>query len=351
MANDYNLLTVHRDPARHQFFSTAIHLPPYFDSSNDMWIVTRPEDCRDLIASDRLKPDTYAVHYALLRKRFGFDFPGLSFAFEHLPICLDGEPHEIARRKVAELLSSARGQLRSSLPAMIARHFIPFDRPGIFDLMDDVVNPFVNELSGSIAGVPLESFCDAASQIFDRLLGMKKRRLLEAQISHLRQHIETCLGKTATPQDIGARLALITLATDSLKGTIGDSLREILQSASGQRLEEINFPEHPTQTGVPVIERIVARPFSRTGIEFKRDDRVRIYLQSFAYGPASARSNFFGAGAHACLGRPISVELWLGIRTFLSNIRLRARLLSYGGYRATDYVFAIPQNALIEVSP
>ena len=42
-----------------------------------------------------------------------------------------------------------------------------------------------------------------------------------------------------------------------------------------------------------------------------------------------SRANFFGAGPHACLGRPLSVEIWKGVTSFLSEIQLRASVLSY----------------------
>src|SRR5262245_26886262 len=129
----------------------------------------------------------------------------------------------------------------------------------------------------------------------------------------------------------------------------GQTGYRLLQTDQGLRLMDIRFPQYPPETGVPYVERRVETPFVLCHCEFKQGDRVRIFLQSFAYAhDAESRANFFGAGSHACLGRPLSMEIWKGVTAFLSTVPLRAKLLSYTP-RTSDYVFTCPEEIQLEL--
>ena len=72
--------------------------------------------------------------------------------------------------------------------------------------------------------------------------------------------------------------------------------------------------------------------------------RLRIFLQALAYAQEPrSRTGFFGAGAHACLGRPLSIEVWRAMTEQLSRVSLRAHIFSYTA-RTSDYVFTCPEE-------
>jgi cytochrome P450 len=345
-----NFLTFHRDEARHQYFSTREGRDVFFDSRIKTWIVTDPSHYRQLIGSDNLRPASYAEDYRALSRRFDIDFSGLVFAFSHIPLCLHGDDHARFRRKASEFLAGRRAAVAPRIPELTARHFRAFNRLGKIEVMREVLEPLAHEYIGLIAGIEIDAaHCDQASQIFDRSSGLNKRIAMEAEIALLRELVASRLDKSATEEEVGLRLAYIILGKDPLKGTLGESLRKIFESNAGSKLSDIDFPEYPPETGVPFIERLVLETFNFGAHEFKRGDRVRIFLQSLAYDFTLSRSNFFGAGPHACLGRPLSIELWNGIATFLSGLPLRATVLSYAP-RTSDYVFTCPDTLLLEMS-
>jgi hypothetical protein len=237
------------------------------------------------------------------------------------------------------------------IPEITARHFDRLRREGEHELMDDIIGPMVHEYLCLIVGFDIDPTldCQSASQVFDRSIGINKRRRIETEVASLRDVIVSRLGSAATEEEIGLRLAYFILGKDPLKGMLGESLRRVLQANPGVRLMEISYPESPPETGVPYIERLVETPFELADREFKQGDRVRIFLQSFAYAhDAGSRSNFFGAGPHACLGRPLSMEIWRGVAGFLSTVPLRAQVLSYAP-RTTDYVFTCPEHLNLEM--
>src|SRR5271166_5677226 len=103
-----NFLMLHRDPIRHQYFSRKENLEPFFDTVTKTWIIANPSHCRDLIASNNLRPASYAEDYYTLEQRLGIDFSSLTFAFDHIPLCLHGDRHLRSRRRASEFLATRR---------------------------------------------------------------------------------------------------------------------------------------------------------------------------------------------------------------------------------------------------
>jgi cytochrome P450 len=347
----HNFLTLHREQRRHAYFSAHADSAPFFDPVASAWIVTNPALCRELLGSSHLHPPPYAESLNALAQRLGTDFVSLLFAFSHIPLCLHGDRHRPARRRASEFLAARKGALNARLPAIIATNFGRLRHPGRLDLMHDIIVPAVRDIISILVDMDVGSGleCRDASFVLDRFIGVAKRRRIEQEIATLRDAIADRLGDEATEDDIGLRLTLLLLGKDPLIGTVGESLRQLLDDNPGLRLSDIDYPELPPQTGIPFVERVVAAPFEDADCAFKIGDKVRIFLQSFAYVDNSgARTNFFGAGAHACPGRPVSIDIWKEITAFLSDVPLRASVLSYAP-RSTDYMFTCPEHLHVEL--
>jgi cytochrome P450 len=345
-----NVLMLHRDPGRHQYFSRTESREPFFDTVAKAWIITDSAQCRELIGSSKLHPATYAEDYKVLEQRLGLDFSSLSFAFAHIPICLHGDRHARARRRVSEFLASRKAALNARIPDAVATHFNAFRREGRVEIMKDAILPLVLDIISTVIDIDISDVdCQNASLVFDKSISVNKRRNVAAEIATLRDLISGHLGPNASEDDIGMRLALLVLGKDALIGTLGESLHRLLEANPGRRLTDIEYPDFPPETGVPFIERVVVNPFMLAAKNFALGDRVRIFLQTFAYeGEPRSRTNFFGAGPHACLGRPVSLEIWNAITALLSAVPLYATVLSYAA-RTSDYVFACPEHLQVEL--
>jgi len=342
-------MTLHREPVRHQYFSKQDCRDPFFDPVVRAWIITNPSHCRDLIGSSNLRPIPYADNYNALEERLGIDFSSLAYAFKYIPVCLHADGHMRVRRRMGEFLAARKPSLNARIPQAVAAHFDAFRREGRVEVMKDAVLPLAIDIMSAVIDVDISlEDCANVSLVFDASIGINKRRRVATEIATLRDVISSRLGESATEEDVGLRLALLMFGKDSLIGTFGESLHRLLEVNSGSRLADIAYPELPPQTGVPFIERLVVTPFQLAACDFAIGDGVRIYLQSFAYGEPKSRTNFFGAGAHACLGRPLSIEIWNAIVALLSKVPLRANVLSYSA-RTSDYVFACPQHLQVEL--
>ena len=352
MESPTNFLTLHRDPLRHQYLPNNQSREPLFDPITKAWIITNPSHCKELMASSNLRPGTSACaeDYKALEGRLGFDFSNLTFAFNHIPLCLHGDPHVRARRRMSEFLATRKAVLSARIPLAVATHFDVMRREGRVEIMKEAVVPLALDIFSALVDIDISGVeCTSLSVAFDKSISINKRRRVAAEIAKLRELISCHLGPEATEEDVGLRLALLVLGRDPFIGTLGESLYRLLAANSGGRLLDISFPDLPPETGVPVVERVVVSPFKLGGCDFAVGDRVRILLQSFAYvDEPRIRTSFFGGGAHTCLGRPVSIDVWKALTALLCAVPLRATVLSYAT-RDTDYVFTCPEHLEVEL--
>lgn len=347
---DSAYLTFHRSPERHACF-LAGEARPIFDPVTKAWIITDPDCCERLLASPHTRTHTYSQDYAALEKRLGIDFSNVLLAFLHIPMCLHDEEHRNARRLVAEHMSARRDELSAWIAGSLATHLKALHHEGEVELVRQVLEPLIVGVSEPLTDIPpaVAADCRTVSTIFDKSIGPRKRQRIDEELGRMRAAIMSKLGPDATEQDVGLRLALAILGRDTLLGTLGESLHRILSANPGCRLNEIDYPQMPPETGVPYVERIAAEPFHDRETRFNTGDRIRIYLQAFAYsGSSRDRARIFGVGSHLCLGKALSLDLWNGITSCLRGIPLHADIVSHE-FRTGDYVFLCPAHLRVRL--
>lgn len=319
-----------------------------WDARLGAWIVDGAAACRAFLTHESLSPPPYVELYGELEERFGLDFSNLRLAFGHIPLCLHGARHAEARKAIAGQLARRRSAVLSTMGTRVERHFGGLGRPGPVELMAQVVEPFVADFMGALielddAGLDPDSLI---SRIFSRGMGIAKRKRAEAEVAALRARIEAS-GDTAEG-DVGKKLAMMILGRDALTGTLAYSLRDVLVAGEGEPFSALAWPDLPGATGVPYIERMAHEHATVEGIDLAPGTRVRIMLRAFGEtDDPRDRAQFFGAGAHTCLGRPIALEAWAAIGAFLTGLPTRVGPLLCEA--RTDDIFAVPARLLLEV--
>jgi hypothetical protein len=349
---EMNIATLHREERRHSFFGRAGAKAPFFDLSLKAWIISDHRQVLSLLQSPHLKV-THCAHTCQdLQEKTGCTLENQIFAFQHIPTCLNDREHRDSRRRAAAVLNERKGAIAALLPELTNDGLALLMSRSEVDLAEEVLCPLVTGFSMAIAGVRADdlSVCPT-SAIFDRLLGLGKRVRLDAQIGSLRAAIEHALGTEASPEAVGIRLALFLLGQDALFGSLGVSLHRLFTSQTGLRLNEMEFPPTPTDTGVPHVERVVTEPFELDGVILQPGQRIRLMLQSLSYtDEPDDRLRFFAAGVHTCLGRPFALDLWANLIKGLSTIDRRVEILRYE-LRTEDYLFTCPKTFLIRLDP
>ncbi len=203
----------------------------------------------------------------------------------------------------------------------------------------------------TIVGVhlPADLDLDQTSLVFDKSISLSRRTRLAHSLAKLRLHVREAMGPQASEEEVGMRLGLVVIGRDSTVGTFAESMVRLLRDAEGLPLNRIAYPKYAPQTGVPFVERIVDTPISAAGINFEPGMRLRIVLQTYSHSPPDTHHRFFGAGAHSCLGRPVSIDLWSAFVRQLAQNSTTVHVLSYE--LATDnYVFNVPKRFVVEVT-
>lgn len=267
----------------------------------------------------------YAARVRVLADKLGQNFDAITQAFDDLPLAQNGERHTVLRAKTAQFLAPRRACLRLELPSLVARHFNHLKTSDTLDMMKEIVVPFVDDCLAVITEV--EGFFESdsmISRVFSQSAGVAKRRRLNGELVGLRQRIKD---KCPFAETNDVRLTLMILGRDALIGTLAGSLASYFKQAAGRQLSEEIFDSMPTRTGVPYVDRIM--PDGKV---------VRCALSGLR---GDQRSAFFGKGAHVCLGRAITTDIFSEVSQFLSHLDRRVDVRSY--HLRKDDVFDIPE--------
>ena len=345
-----NSLTVYRRPERAAFIAHAREVGPYYDQMARAWIVADAELCRQVLSTPELWPAPAVEHYRNMRGALNEEFPSIAFAFESIPLAMHGEVHAAGRRTMSEFLASRRGAIHQWMTEDLPHYLEPFAVPGEVELMSLSIRPMVRGLFAAIIGVdlPPSLMLDNISQVFDKSISVRRRRLLEEDMRALEAHIRDRLGSDCEENEVRLRIGLLVVGKDTTVGTLGECLVQILRDFPETALSRIAYPKAPAQTGLPFVERIAAGPVTVGGMDLKQGDRVRVVLQTFVDAPPSQHHRLFGAGPHACLGRPLSVDLWAAMCRHLCLLDNRVRLLAYE-LPQDEYVFNVAKTFRVEV--
>jgi cytochrome P450 len=248
-------------------------------------------------------------------------------------------------------MASRREPIHRWVAEELPRHLEMLGVPGEAELMSQSIRPLVRGLFAAIVGVdlPPHLMLDNISQVFDKSISVKRRRLLEDDMRALETHIRATLGAGCDEEEVRLRLGLLVVGKDTTVGTLGECLVQLLRDFPDTPLNRITYPKAPAQTGLPFVERIASGPVTVGGVELKEGDRVRVVLQTFVDAPPAQHHRLFGAGPHACLGRPLTVDLWAAICRHMSGLDTRLKVLDYE-LPQNEYVFNVAKTFRVEVS-
>jgi cytochrome P450 len=239
-----------------------------------------------------------------------------------MPLLMDGPEHENMRRRMAAFLAGRRMAIAARLPALVEQHFLPLRDTVEIDLAEACLLPFVRDMFSEMveANSPIAFQRIAITRIFDRYIGLGTIKMVERELAELRASVTGACAAAVARGDEDMLVALLVLGRDSLLATLASSLYAILAAHSGERLDSIDFPDFPPETGVAIAERLVRESFNYNGSQFAAGDRVRLYLQSLNYDASpGVQKLIFGAGPHSCLGRHMSLDVWPAITGWLKS--------------------------------
>jgi cytochrome P450 len=311
-------------------------------SSLGCWCVYDAADITMILKSADFSVANYVEVYRSLEQRVGMDCSTLIRALRHIPLANEGKTHAELRRDLARLVGAQTDETKQHLATLIhATVTNVCRRCSRVDLVECIVRPVADALFASLLGVELPAKVGrgvSVSQIFDRFLGLNRRKVINAQAYGMLQAFSAATDRLKTSPDHA--LALTIIGHDSIVASLGCSLLRVLEDGAGKRLCELSFPRSLPETGVPYVERLANRECSVNGTKLRAGDRVRLYLDAAKGSEGRAEANsFFGRGRHSCIGEEVSTWLWQTLTAELSRLPLKFSIETVRR-RERDYVFA-----------
>ena len=310
---------------------------------------TCPDAISDILGKPMFAPIAYADRHGALAEKLGFDASEIVKVTQHVPLCLRNSEHRESRKRLGILIAEGAGRVRRTTNEVLPSMISDLLTPGRHDVMSEFIDPFVNMVMTAMVGTSVRFQSDTmVSRLFSQSIGVSKRKRMNNELKSLNDQIRQQMpGLNET--EIGDRVALCILGTDTLRGTFGCSLHDIFVRGASHDIDALTA-DFPPRTGVPYIDREALAPANVSGTEYHSGQTFRAWLSSLEdVQEQDARNHFFGFGAHTCLGRKISTEIWKMVTNNLESHPSSIRVLDYA--RRRDDVFNIPQTFDIEVTP
>ena len=312
------------------------------------WMCTNPDTIK-LILNDA----NYAVHdYKIdaILERFNFELQHVAKLVAYFPIAKNGEAHKTIRKRAAlEILKNSDDALKAFTSTLDSKMKLLASNQSA-DLVKDILKPSLIAsllvLSGINNLAPSISF-DSLSQILDETMSLNKR----IKINKIISEILSALPENMSEDDKYFRISLLALGSDSLIGTITESVAYILSKNQDKLCSDIVWDAEIPSTGVPVIERMSINDNLMDGVHVLSGQRVRLYLDSAGYQQSEAPSYaqlYFATGVHTCLGMPIGRKIWDIVKSRFEKVAKKL-IIQAAEYRSPDNVFNIYESIKVDI--
>lgn len=320
---------IHSAEDRHAVFAGASAGIWREDDLLRMWVVTDAGlVVRILRSSFTVISDLNEVLEAV-KTKYAIELPNVDYACGVLPVLVQDDVHPMIRRSFATFLAGRLAELDAKLPGLVKSCLAPLARKGRVDIVTQVVNPLIQKVFSIFlkSDMPSEFLTIHVTEILS----------FKAMVSHLR-NLDTRIARTlsylraTTPdeEEVGWKFICLVFGVDSVAMMLAESLVTALREIDPARPAAARLPEFPVETGVPVSHRRAKSDFEIDGHKFTAGDLIRLQMQSLGYSQLAENRKFiFGAGAHSCLGKQVSLRIWEAFRREFDSLNVAGRVVDY----------------------
>ena len=302
-----NHLLVHRSERKKAFYLGSQEL--FWSDELRCWVTCTPELIESIQKNPAFRVVDQSGELERIKARLNLDLSHTARVFDHVPVNVEGQEHGARRRRIAKALSARTAEALERFDRLARRLCAEhLGRPGTSDLVSDLFEPLILELAHGLSGVTLSRRPDFLSptQIFDKSLGLSRRKLINEQIGLLRA--KAC--EAMPDEDADTAVALAILGSDTILGSLALSFVERISAHPGRALRDIDWGDRLTATAVPFIERQALETVRFGETQVKPGEIVRLYLDRLALEDVDQRDRFFGTGRHSCAGRAVAQQAW-----------------------------------------
>ncbi|MGE0006467.1 MAG: hypothetical protein AB7S92_12840 [Parvibaculaceae bacterium] len=288
-----------------------------------MWVVADPALIVQLLRSPLTAISDLNEVLAAVKARHPIELPHVEYACGVLPVLVRGDVHPQIRKGFATFLAARLGELDAQLPVLVKSGLAPLGRKGSLDIVTQVVNPLMRKIFSIFLGseMPEEFLRVHVTEILSFKAMVSHLKALDARIGTVLAHLRAT---SPDADEVGWKLICLVFGLDSVAMMLTESLVMAL------RRGEAALPDFPLETGVPVSHRRAKSDFSLGGHAFARGDLIRLQMQSLSYRDMAEHGKFiFGAGAHSCLGKQVSLRIWEAFKREFDTLGAKGRVVDY----------------------
>jgi cytochrome P450 len=313
-----------------------------------MWVVADPALILQILRSPLTAISDLNDVLSAVKAKHGVHFPNVDFACGVLPVLVRDDVHPAIRKHFATFLAGRLAELDARLPFLVKSYLSPLSQKGRLDIVAEVINPLMQKIFSILlkSEMPAEFLTIHVTEIL----------FFKAMVSHLRA-LDERIGRTlsylrattADEDEVGWKFICLVFGLDSAALMLTESLVTALrESGDGQQMAA-KLPDFPMETGVPVSHRRAKIDFSIEGHAFAKGDLIRLQMQSLSYSELAENRKFiFGAGAHSCLGKQISLRIWEAFRREFDGLDVSGRVVDYKMFPSHYIIFH--KSVQVEVS-
>ena len=320
---------LHSAPDRHSIFA---ELAPTVWREHDvlrMWVVADPRLIQQILRSPEAELLDLGSILAAVKARFGVELANIEYACSVLPVLVQEDVHVSVRRQFAAFLSGRLAELDAQLPGIVKSSLAPLRGKGRIDIIGQVINPLIQKVFSIFlkSEMPAEFLTLHVTEVLSFKAMVTHLKRLDARIGIVLSHLRAT---TADEEEVGWKFTCLVFGLHTVAMMLVESLITALRGGQGTGQAAAKLPDFPVETGVPVSHRRAKADFEVEGHKFEAGDFIRLQMQALGYSPSSEDHKYiFGAGAHACLGKHVSLRIWDTFRREFDAIGLKARVIDY----------------------
>jgi hypothetical protein len=306
-----------------------------------MWVVADPALIIQLLRSPLTALSDLNDVLKAVEAKHGVQFPNVSYACGVLPVLVRDDVHPQLRGRFATFLAGRLSELDAQLPSLVKSCLATLARKGRHDIVAEVINPLVQNIFSILlkSAVPAEFLTLHVTEILSFKAMVSHLRSLDTRIARALAYLRTT---TMDDEEIGWKFICLVFGMD----TLATMLTESVVAALDARL--VRLPDFPVETGVPVSHRRVKSAFRIGAHAFAAGDLVRLQMQALGYSSvAEDRKFIFGAGAHSCVGKQLSLRVWEAFKREFDGLHVSGRVINY--QTAPSHYTIFHQSVEIEV--
>jgi hypothetical protein len=290
-----------------------------------MWLVADPALIVQILRSPLTAPSELNDVLKAVEAKHGVQFPNVDYACRVLPLLLRDDVHAELRRPFATFLAGRLAELDAQLPDFVKSCLAPLDRKGRLDIVAEAINPLVQRIFSILlrSRMPAEILTLHVSDVLSFKTIVSHLRNLDTRIAKALACLRTT---TRDEEEVGWKFICLVFGIDTLATMLTESVVVALRAGDGVA----KLPEFPIETGVPVAHRRVMSDLTIGGHAFAKGDLIRLQMQVLGYSSTAENHKFiFGAGAHSCVGKQLSLRVWEAFKREFDGLDISGRVVDY----------------------